>query len=41
MIRNCRSGMEHEVFVPIAMSEVALALSMRAEAGLFAAEPEL
>ena len=43
MMSTRHSGMEHEVFVPSAMSEVVLALSMREAAGLLAAEwlPEL
>ena len=42
MMSTRHSGMEHEVFVMSAMSEVALALSMREGVGLLAAElPEL
>ena len=42
MMSTRHSGMEHEVFVPSAMSEVALALSMREAVGLLVSElPEL
>ena len=38
MVSIHHSGMEHAVFVPSAMSEVALALSTREAVGLLAAD---